>query len=42
MVVMEDLEGIVAKLAWLTEVRSRAWVGVEFLFVNGSDHPLCS
>src|SRR6267142_8174 len=42
MVVVEDLEGIVTKLAWLAEVRSRAWVGMEFLFVDGSDHPLCS
>src|SRR6266850_5906600 len=42
MVVIEDLEGIVTKLVWLAEVRSRAWVGMKFLFVDGSDHPLCS
>src|SRR6266850_4621532 len=42
MVVVEDLEGIVAKLSRLAEIRSRAWVGMEFLFVDGSNHPLCS
>jgi len=42
MVVVEDLEGVVAKLTWLAKVWCRAWVGMEFLFVDGADHPLGS
>src|SRR6266850_6289850 len=42
MVVVEDLEGIVAKLMQLTEVGGRAWVSVKLLLIDGSDHPLCS
>jgi len=41
MVIVEDLEHVVAKLMQLTEVGGRSWVGVEFLLVDGPDHPLC-
>jgi len=40
MVIVEDLESVVAKLTWFTEVRGRMWVGVEFLLIDGPDHPL--
>jgi len=40
MVVVEDLEGIIMKLMWLTKVWGRAWVSMEFLLVDGANHPL--
>jgi len=40
MVVVKDLEGIVTKLAWFAKVWGQAWVSMEFLLIDGSDHAL--
>jgi len=40
MVVVEDLESVVVKLARLTKVWSGVGVSMELLLVDGPDHPL--